>query len=123
MLRPADAAPAKSCRLVSHSERERRSCAVTAGDLPVKPGKRLAESRIGGWTGNDEPAIRIHVNAGDHLFQLNVEILGDGAGDVTLEQKDKSEAGGSQRDQDSDDAAGNQTKPQRLPCHANWRRR
>ena len=49
---------------------------------------------------------------------MDFEIVGDRAGDVALEQNDQPGAGDGQRDQDRDDAAGDQPQPQRAPSHA-----
>jgi hypothetical protein len=48
---------------------------------------------------------------------MNLEIVGQCAGDVALEQHDQAEAGDAQGDKDRDDAAGDQPQPQRADPH------
>lgn len=66
----------------------------------------------------DEPTVLVQVDPGEQLGQMNVEILGDRARHVTLEQEDKSETRDEERGQDRDDAAGRESEPQRSPVHA-----
>ena len=85
--------------------------------LPVKSRQRIGEARIGGRPGHGEVPRRVNSDAGDQLFKLNVEIVGHGAGEVTLEQQDQPGAGNRQRHQDCDDPAGDKPQPQRSQSH------
>jgi hypothetical protein len=46
---------------------------------------------------DDEPTFRIDVNAGDQLFQTNIEIIRDRARDMTLEKDGEAYASDGQR--------------------------
>ena len=48
---------------------------------------------------------------------MDVEILGNGAADMALEQQRQTQSGDRQREDDRRDAAGDQAQPQRVPAH------
>ena len=88
--------------------------------LPIKSRQRFGEARIGRRPAHHQIALRIDIDAGEQLIEMNVEITSDGAGDVSLEQQDQRGASNRQRHQDRNDAAGDQPKPQRTPFHAGF---
>ena len=55
-------------------------------DLPVQSGKRIGEAGIGGRARHDETAFRVNVDAREQLPEMNVEVAGDRARDMALEQ-------------------------------------
>ena len=104
------------CRIPQRARAQQLAAIVR--HLPVKSRQRIGKARIGGRPGHDQIALRIDIDAGEQLLEMNVEIVGHGAGDVTLEQQDQPGAGNRQRHQDRDDPAGDQPQPQRSQSHA-----
>ena len=103
-------------RRVPQRARTQQIAAIIA-HLPVQSRKRIGEARIGRRPRNHKMPLRIDVDAGKQLLEMDVEILGERAGDVTLEQQDQAGAGDDEREQDRDDPAGDEPQPQRIPSH------
>jgi hypothetical protein len=61
--------------------------------LPVQPRKRIGEARVGWRPRHHKMPFRNHVDAGQQLLEVNVEVVGKGSRDMTLEQQDQSAAG------------------------------
>jgi hypothetical protein len=64
--------------------------------------------------------LRIDLDAGNELFEVHVEVGGEIASDVTLEQNDKSPSGNRQCQQDCQNSPGNQPQPQGMTSHAGF---
>jgi hypothetical protein len=54
--------------------------------LPVQSGERLSKAGIGGRSRKDEPTFGIDVDAGEQLLEMDIEVIGNGPGDVTFKQ-------------------------------------
>ena len=87
-------------------------------DLPVESRERIGKARIRGRSGHDEPTLRIDVDAGEQLPEMDVEVVRKAARDMALEQHGETCAGDRERQQDRHDPAGDQPQPQRGPAHA-----
>ena len=62
-------------------------------------------------------SLCVDIDTGKQLLEVDVEALGERAGDVTLEQQDQAGASDDEREQDCGDPAGHQSQPQRAPSH------
>ena len=61
--------------------------------------------------------MRVDIDSGDQLLEIDVEVIANGARDMALEQHDQTGAGNGQRNQDRDDTAGDQAQPKRARAH------
>ena len=89
-------------------------------DLPIETGQRVGKPRVGRRPRHDNPARRIDLDPGQKLLEMDIQILGNCASDVTLEQQRQGYPGQGQRDDKSRRAAGHEPQPERIPGHPTW---
>ena len=86
--------------------------------LPVESRQGVGKARIGGRARHHQAPLGIDVEARQQLTQMDVEVVGQAAGDVPLEQQDQCGAGDRERRENCDDAPRHQPQPQRGSPHA-----
>ena len=104
---------------VPERTRTQQLIAIVA-DLPIESGQRIGEPRIGRRPRHHDPAGGIDVDPGQKLLEMDVEVLGNRARDMALEQQRQGDAGQGQRDREGRRAAGHEPQPERVPRHPTW---